>query len=42
MTPDEVKEGWKEVHEASLEYCMHGGTCAQGMACQVWVKKQAN
>ncbi len=38
VTPEEVEEGWKAVYEASLEYCMHGGTCAQGMACQVCMR----
>ncbi len=41
VTPEDVAEGWRAVHEASLEYCMHGGTCAQGMACQVRARVRA-
>ena len=31
----EVEEGWTALYESALVYCMHGGNCAQGDACQV-------
>ena len=35
MSPKEVEEGWKHVHEVSAVACMHGDNCSVGDACQV-------
>jgi hypothetical protein len=35
VSPEEVEEGWKHVHEVSAVACMHGDNCSVGDACQV-------
>ena len=35
VSPEEVEEGWKHVHEVSAAACMHGDNCSVGDACQV-------